>query len=166
MFHTCELHGRLAIKRSGIQLALMCMFFAPYLVSKLYRTHINFLCAYKISYLSKSSRILDSTTRSYDSILSEENRSDSNPDSDYLAQDGRLRLHFRLPFFSFDPKAIYSVPRTMFRVSKVLDEILVSFAPLPSLFEDQDPIGKNPRGFQDLHWEKTTFKTPLPLDLG
>ena len=63
MFHTCELHGRLAIKRSGIQLALMCMLFAPYLVSKLYRTHINFLCAYKISYLSKSSRILDTTTR-------------------------------------------------------------------------------------------------------
>ena len=75
MFHTCD--GRLAIKRSGIQLALLCMFFAPYLVSKLYRTHINLLCAYKISYLSKSSRILDSTTRSYDSILSEENRSDS-----------------------------------------------------------------------------------------
>ena len=30
----------------------------------------------------------------------------------------------------------------MFRVSKVLDDILVSFAPLPSLFEDQGPIGK------------------------
>ena len=77
MFHTCDLHGRLAIKRSGIQLALMCMFFAPYLVSKLYRTHINFLCTYKISYLSKSNRIVNSTTRSYDSILSEENESDS-----------------------------------------------------------------------------------------
>ena len=76
MFHTCELDGRLATKIGGIQLALMCTFFAPYLVSKLYRTHINLLCAYKISYLSKSSRILDSTTRSYDSILSEENRSD------------------------------------------------------------------------------------------
>ena len=79
MFHTCELDGRLAIKRSGIQLTLTCTFFAPYLVSKLYRTDINFLCAYKISYLSKSSRILDSMTRSYESILSEENRSDSEP---------------------------------------------------------------------------------------
>ena len=77
MFHTCKLDGRLATKRSGIQLALMCTFFAPYLVSKLNRTHINFLRVDKISYLSKSSRILDSTTRSYDSILSEENRSDS-----------------------------------------------------------------------------------------
>lgn len=42
----------------------------------------------------------------------------------------------------------------------------MGFAPLPSLLEDQDPLGKNPWGFQDLHWEKTTFKTPLPLDLG
>ena len=48
------------------------------------------------------------------------------------------------PLLLLRPKAIYSVPRTMFRVSKVLDEILVSFAPLPSLFEDQEPIGKNP----------------------
>ena len=62
MFHTCKLDGRLATKRSGIQLALMCTFFAPYLVSKLNRTHINFLRVDKISYLSKSSRILDSTT--------------------------------------------------------------------------------------------------------
>ena len=77
MFHTCKLDDRLAVKRSGIQLALMCTFYAPYLLSELYRIHINFLCAYKISYLSKSSRILDSTTRSYDSILSEDNRPDS-----------------------------------------------------------------------------------------
>ena len=51
--------------------------FALYLVSKLCRTHINFFHGYKISYLSKSSRILDSTTRYYDSILSKENRPDS-----------------------------------------------------------------------------------------
>ena len=68
---------RLALKRSGIQLALMCTFFALYLVLKLYRTHINLWLRYKISYLSKSSRILDSTTRYYDSTLSKENRSDS-----------------------------------------------------------------------------------------
>ena len=59
------------------------------------------------------------------------------------SQDGRLRLHLRLPFFSFDPKAIYSVPRTMFTVSKVLEEIFVSFAPSPSLLEDQDPDRKS-----------------------
>ena len=54
----------------------------------------------------------------------------------------------------------------MFRVSKVLDEIFVSFTPSPSLLEDQDHLGKNPCGFQDLRKEKTTFKTPSPLDLG
>ena len=56
------------------------------------------------------------------------------------SQDGRLRWDLRLPFVSFDPKPIYFVPRVMFRVSKVLDDILVSFAPLPSLFEDQDGV--------------------------
>ena len=54
----------------------------------------------------------------------------------------------------------------MFRVSKVLDEIFESFAPSPSLLEYQDPLGKNPCGFQCLHKEKTIFKTPSPLDFG
>jgi len=51
----------------------------------------------------------------------------------------------------------------MFRVSKVLDDILVSFAPLPSLFEDQDPIreeslriSRPPLG-EDYHQDPSSF---------
>ena len=62
----------------------------------------------------------------------------------------------------FDPKPIYSVPRVMFRDIKVLDEIFVSFAPSTFPLVDQDPLGKNPCGFQYLHKEKTIFKTSSP----